>query len=87
MSPADEVAQLLCRGVTDSCKNSASTTKAVTQFIHQPSRVPLGVSDLEAYLEQHRGKDRVLERVPLLKWVGRIKRRGFKYLLTTQELS
>ncbi|KAB8336832.1 hypothetical protein FH972_021140 [Carpinus fangiana] len=68
--PAEEFARWLCESALRSTSPHADSTE---------------VNELMAYAEAKRGQESNLERLPLLKWMGRIKAQGFGYILASQE--
>lgn len=93
--PASLVSQWICesmiKSVADQSNSGAATeatsdvSAATTQFFHHESPVTLVMNELRTYLEDQRGPDGHLERLSLLKWMGRIKAHGFAYILASQE--
>ena len=79
--PAEQVAQWLC----DSITTTAATVATATQFSHYESPLAIHTDELSTYIKQQRGDREDLERMPLLKWFGRIKALGFNYVLASQE--
>ncbi len=79
--PAEEVAQWLC----DSITTTAASVATATQFSHYESPLAIYTDELSTYLQQQRAHREDLERMPVLKWFGRIKALGFNYLLASQE--
>lgn len=57
---------------------------AETKFAHYESPITINVADMGRRIEEQRG-DRGMEKMPGLKWIGRIKALGFEYFLTSQE--
>lgn len=55
-----------------------------TQYVHYESTVVIDGARLERYIQQERG-DRGLDKIPVLKWFGRIKALGFAYFLSGQD--
>ncbi|KAH7322436.1 putative hybrid NRPS/PKS enzyme [Stachybotrys elegans] len=55
-------------------------------FIHHQSPIGVEVAALRAHLEKQRG-DKGLDRLPGLRWIGRIKALGFDFFLTTQDVT
>ena len=79
--PAEQVSRWLC----DSIVTTAATVATATQFSHYESPLSIHTDELSAYIKQQKGNWEDLERMPLLKWFGRIKALGFNYLLASQE--
>ncbi|KAF7714216.1 Hybrid PKS-NRPS synthetase [Penicillium ucsense] len=89
LSPVTQVTQWLCSHILSNESvvagdTVASTSTRTTHFVHYESSFTFTVDELAAYIEKHRG-DRGLERVPILKWIGKIKSLGFEYFLTNQD--
>lgn len=86
---ADVVAQWLCESVLKSSPGHSAATNgtyaAIAQFSHYESPITVEVNELSAYVEERRGQESRLERLPILKWMGRIKALGFNYILASQE--
>ncbi|KAK4146869.1 uncharacterized protein C8A04DRAFT_25448 [Dichotomopilus funicola] len=90
MSPAGEIASLL----SDKLLALASSAdkegaKTDTEFVHLPSQSSVDVQALQVWLEERIGEVEggKVERVPLVQWMGRIKRLGFGQLMTSQEVT
>ena len=82
LSPAGAVAQWLCDSILS--ERSAGTT--TTQFFHYESPISIEVAELKRHIEEQRG-GRGLERLPAIKWMGRIKALGFAYIVASQEVT
>lgn len=78
--PADKVAKQLAESVVSSSEPVEGTAK----FLHYKSPLAVGVEDLKAYVEERRG-DKGMQRLPILKWMGRIKAAGLGYVLASME--
>lgn len=78
------VASSLCDSLVYSARTTEHDASPKTAFEHYESTVSIGVNDLRTHLEQMRGQ-RGLERLHLLKWMGRIKAAGFSYVLASLE--
>lgn len=86
MIPAEQVARWLCEATLDNNNNNNNNkSTSSTQFTHYEGRVTVTEAELTAYTEQQRGDREGLERVPLLKWIGRIKKAGFGFFLASHE--
>ena len=79
--PAKQISQWLCSSVT----TTAATVATATRFSHYESPLAIHTDELSTYVKQQRGDWEDLERIPVLKWFGRIKALGFDYLLASQE--
>ncbi len=84
MIPAGQVARWLCESALAD-EAAAAGSDPTTRFTHYESRVTVSEAELIARIEQQRGSRDGLERVPLLKWIGRIKKAGFDYFLASHE--
>ncbi|KAF2121672.1 lovastatin nonaketide synthase [Lophiotrema nucula] len=84
--PGEQVAKGLCDSVISSARSnvSAGTGSTGTQFTRFDSTVTVSVDDIKTYLEEKRGHAG-LERLQILKWMGRIKAVGFSYILASLE--
>ncbi|KAF1829261.1 hypothetical protein BDW02DRAFT_651485 [Decorospora gaudefroyi] len=78
--PTDVVAGMLCESLLE---GSALSTE--THFQHIEARVTVTGEELATHMEQQRGNKTGMTRIPLLKWIGRIKKAGFAYLLASHE--
>ena len=83
MAPAREASNWLYESILPEQQADGSKSTAA-QFLHYESPITINVADLRTYLEEQRG-DRGLERMPGLRWIGRIKALGWDYFLTSQE--
>ena len=86
--PAEPLARWLCESVLKSGLGQSDSAEAgvvTTQFSHYESPITIQVDELKAYVEERRGRESRLERLPILKWMGRIKAHGFRYILASQE--
>lgn len=84
MIPAEQVARWLCEATLDNYNNNNKSIPS-TQFSHCEGCVTVTEAELTAYIEKQRGDRGGLERVPLLKWVGLIKKAGFSFFLASHE--
>ncbi|PGH21386.1 hypothetical protein AJ80_03303 [Polytolypa hystricis UAMH7299] len=85
MVPAEQAAQWLCKSVLPEQQvDESKSAVPATQFLHYESPIAINVAEMRTYIEQERG-DRELERMPGLRWIGRIKALGFSYFMTSQE--
>lgn len=80
MSPATEVADWLSDALLGDYSGDA------VQFAHHQSRIAVDVGVLRDHLEEQRG-GKGLERMAGLAWIGRIKKLGFGYFLTGQDVT
>ena len=87
MISAEQTARWLCEATLDNNNNNTNTNRPAsgTQFTHYEGRVTVTEAELTAYIEQQRGDREGLERVPLLQWIGRIKKAGFRFFLASHE--
>ncbi|KAE9373525.1 hypothetical protein N431DRAFT_482543 [Stipitochalara longipes BDJ] len=83
MFPAEQLAKWLCEALLE---EQPRGSKAATRFSHHLSPITINVGEMRAYLEQQRG-DRGFERLPGLRWMGRIKSLGFGYFMASQEVT
>ena len=84
--PAESVAEWLCQSVLQTGprpSDSAEAGIATTRFSHYESPITVHVDELQGYVEEQRGRESNLERLPILKWMGRIKADGFGYILAS----
>ncbi|KAK4500047.1 hypothetical protein PRZ48_008233 [Zasmidium cellare] len=79
MMPAEQAGNMLLRQVL-----GANHERGACYFAHVESPISVEIAEMRDYLEEKRGT-RGLERMPGLKWIGRIKAQGWPYLLTTQQ--
>ncbi|GAB1314574.1 hypothetical protein MFIFM68171_04784 [Madurella fahalii] len=79
--PASLMAGWLCEAALNSAVDGAD----VTRFVHHESPITIRMEQLDEYVEERRGRENNLERMPILKWMGRIKALGFSYILASQE--
>ena len=85
---AEPLAEWLCESVLKSGQSSSKSAKvqsATSQIFHYESPVTIQVDELNSYIEERRGGKPNLERLQILKWMGRIKAYGFRYILASQE--
>lgn len=80
--PTEELAGSLCASLLADVDESG-----ITRFQHIESRFTVTGEELAAYVEQHRVNRADLEKVPLLKWIGRIKKAGLNYFLASHEVA
>ena len=82
--PGEQVAKGVCNSLISSARSTAfaGTTKA--RFTRYDSTVTVSVEDIKTYLGEKRGNGG-LERLPILKWMGRIKAVGFSYFIASLE--
>ncbi|KAL6716651.1 hypothetical protein ACLMJK_006219 [Lecanora helva] len=88
MVPATQAANWLCESILHDKRaeinNDSTAAVADTRFLHYESTIRINVDEMRKHLEHQRG-GQGLERMPGLRWLGRIKTLGFGYLLTSQE--
>lgn len=90
MVPAEQLARWLVEATLDDNNinnnnyNNNKPSTASTQFTHYPGRVTVTDAELTAYIQQQRGGGQ-FEHVPLLKWIGQIKKAGFRFFLASHE--
>ncbi|KAL8820238.1 MAG: hypothetical protein Q9223_001502 [Gallowayella weberi] len=82
MAPAAEAARWLCESMAR--EQAHDEAKPATRFVHYESPISIEVGKMVAYIEERIGQ-RDLERMPGLRWFGRIKTLGFDYLITAQD--
>ncbi|KAI9687002.1 MAG: putative secondary metabolism biosynthetic enzyme, partial [Bogoriella megaspora] len=82
--PGEQVARGLCDSLVSSARSTVSPGPTKTQFIRHDSTVTVSVDDIKTYLEEKRGKAG-LERLQILKWMGRVKAVGFSYIIASLE--
>ena len=85
MIPAEQMARWLCEATLDNNNNNTKGSNSSTQFTHYEGRMTVTDAEMTAYIEQQRGDQEGLERVPLLQWIGRIKKAGFGFFLVSHE--
>lgn len=86
--PAEQLAGWIYEAILDNNNNNNKPTTATTQFTHYPAPVTVTDAELTAYIDQHRGGENrkgQFEHIPLLKWIGRIKKAGFRFFLASHE--
>lgn len=83
--PAEPFARWLCEPVLKSGPRHSEAEVATTKFSHYESPITIQVDELKDYVEERRGRESGLERLPILKWMGRIKAHGFRYILASQD--
>jgi hybrid polyketide synthase/nonribosomal peptide synthetase ACE1 len=87
--PAEILAQWLCESMLTSQMKELDVNETrkgtIPQFCHYESPVTIEVDDITAYAERARRDGGEYERLPLLKWMGRIKALGFGYVLASQD--
>ncbi|KAL8913542.1 MAG: hypothetical protein Q9171_001624 [Xanthocarpia ochracea] len=81
MIPAKQAANWIYESILPAAGESKA---ADVKFSHYESPITINVTDMGRQIEEQRG-DRGLEKMPGLKWIGRIKALGFDYFLTSQE--
>ena len=83
--PAEPIARWLCEHVLKPGPRHSEAEVATTKFSHYESPITIQVDELKDYVEERRGRESGLERLPILKWMGRIKAHGFRYILASQD--
>ncbi|KAI3331458.1 lovastatin nonaketide synthase [Xylariaceae sp. AK1471] len=87
--PAEILARWLCDSVLTSQMRKSDVDETelgtTTRFCHYESPITIEVDDITTYVELARRDEREYEKLPLLKWMGRIKALGFGYVLASQE--
>ncbi|KKK13064.1 hypothetical protein AOCH_003088 [Aspergillus ochraceoroseus] len=78
--PAEPLAHELSRVLLDTPAHAHRT-----QVRHFESPATVSGAELATYLAEHRGSRADLPRVPLLQWIGRVKKSGFVYFLASHE--
>ena len=81
MIPAKQAANWIYESIFPAAGESKV---ADVKFSHYESPITINVADMGRQIEEQRG-DQGLEKMPGLKWIGRIKALGFDYFLTSQE--
>ncbi|KAL9598446.1 MAG: hypothetical protein Q9219_004482 [cf. Caloplaca sp. 3 TL-2023] len=85
MIPAEEAARWLCDSILSKQRTDGGDNDAVaTRFLHCESPFAITAAQMSTYIEEQRG-DRGLQRMPGLRWFGRIKALGFDYFITSQD--
>lgn len=84
MIPAGEAAQWLLESVLAQQQADGSSPENPTRFVHHRSPISVDGAELETYIQQQRG-GRGLDKIPVLRWFGRIKALGFNYFLAAQD--
>ena len=90
MIPAEELARSICEATLDDKSNidNNQPKTASTYFTHYPARATVTDAELTSYIEQQRGgenRKQQFEHIPLLKWIGQIKKAGFSFFLASHE--
>ncbi|KAL3417500.1 beta-ketoacyl synthase domain-containing protein [Phlyctema vagabunda] len=83
MIPAQQVARYLCDSLLLGL-GADQKDKKTTQFFHYENRITITMAELSSYIIEQRGNED-FEKEPIVKWMGRIKKLGFDYLLTSHE--
>lgn len=88
--PAELVAQWLCESILSEhsagAANGTTAVSSTTQFSHYESPITIEVAELKRHVQEQR-KGHGIERLPAIKWMGRIKALGFAYILASQEIT
>ncbi|CAK39883.1 uncharacterized protein An08g03800, partial [Aspergillus niger] len=63
----------------------AADKSVAPRFVHHECPVRIDIGEMERFMEQERG-DTPLPTIPLLKWIGQMKRNGLEYFVTSQVL-
>lgn len=77
MAPADQAADWISKPLFEEHVSGV-------RISHFESPIAIDVAEMRTYLEKKRG-DQKLERMPGLRWIGRIKAEGWNYFLTSQQ--
>lgn len=100
MIPAEMVANWLCQiiidgsgagtvggsGGTGSKEDDATEVAADVRVFRHDGRLSVTVDELVTYIQAERGSSlQQLKRLPIVKWLGRIKAHGFEYFLTSHD--
>jgi hybrid polyketide synthase/nonribosomal peptide synthetase ACE1 len=87
---ADQAARWLCesllKAITETVSSDATCESAV-EFVNYQLPVAVDVAELRAHIKQHRANQEGLEPMQGLKWIGKIKKLGFRYLLASQDVT
>lgn len=78
MTPAEEVAQRLCAAVV------SGSNKEGAKAEHYQCDITLTGDEIITHVCRQSGNEK-LEKIPLLKWFGRIKKLGFDYFIASHE--
>ncbi|OPB43455.1 putative lovastatin nonaketide synthase protein [Trichoderma guizhouense] len=82
MLPAVLTAQWLCEALLNNEERSGSV-----QFRNYESLLTVTGAELAACFNQEQSGSGNLEKIPLLKWIGKIKKAGFPYFLASHEIA
>ena len=94
MIPAEQLARWLCDALLDDINTTITTNnnnddsnRSITHFTHYEALVTVTEAELTAYIQQQRGGEQEgrLEQLPLLQWIGRVKKAGFGFFLASHE--
>ena len=90
MIPAEQLARSICEATLDDNSNidNNQPKTASTYFTHYPARATVTDAELTSYIEQQRGEEnrkQQFEHIPLLNWIGQIKKAGFSFFLASHE--
>ena len=86
MIPAEQMARWLCEALLDKTNaNNFQRSTSSKQFTHYEACVTVTEAKLMAYIGEQRGDREGLELIPLLQYIGRIKKACFEYFLASQE--
>ncbi|KAK4224395.1 lovastatin nonaketide synthase [Podospora fimiseda] len=73
--------------LAQSVLSAEGVSETTTQFTHFQSPIAVGVEELKAFVEEKRGeKSAEFERLPVLKWTGKLKAAGFGFVLASMEM-
>ena len=82
MIPADKAAETLCEALLP----DMSVEEEVIRFSHHVCDYSIDVGEMREYMEERVGKAGY-ERIPGLKWTGKIKPEGFGYFFASQDVT
>lgn len=82
MIPADKAAEALCEALLP----DMSVEEEVIRFSHHGCDYSMDVGEMREYMEERVGKAGY-ERIPGLKWTGKIKPEGFGYFFASQDVT
>ncbi|KAI4256580.1 MAG: hypothetical protein L6R35_007500 [Caloplaca aegaea] len=71
--------------VQNAVLSTRQETDSSVAFTHYTSPVCINFAEMCAFIERERGGTKGLENMPGLKWIGKIKRMGWGWFLTSQQ--